>query len=127
MSDATRKRVLSVGQCGPDHQAIRSLIESTFSADVEAVEDIATALERLGQERIDLVLVNRVLDANADDGIALVHQMQGSDSLRAIPVMLVSNFETAQTEATAAGAAPGFGKVDLHEPATRELLAKYLA
>ena len=36
--------------------------------------------------------------------------------------MLVSNFEDAQAEATAAGAEPGFGKNDLFDERTGRLL-----
>ena len=54
-------------------------------------------------------------------------QMQEHESLRHTPIMMISNFETAQQEAIAAGAAPGFGKADLEEETTRKLLANYLS
>jgi len=126
MESGRKKRVLDVGQCAPDHNAIRRLIEDEFDADVQRAEDIAGALQRLEQEEYDLVLVNRILDATGEEGLGLIERMGSSPALRDRAVMLVSNLESAQQQALALGAQPGFGKDHLDEPGTSELLARYL-
>ncbi len=126
MSDGLKKFVLDVGQCQPDHQAIRRMIESEFDARVESSADAEGAMQVLCEQKVDLVLVNRILDATLHDGLELVQKMQQHESLRRTPIMMISNFESAQQEAIAAGAAPGFGKAHLDEETTRKLLANYL-
>ena len=56
------KRVIDVGNCGPDHAAIRRLIEGNFDAQVAAADDLKSALAQLDKSQVDLVLVNRKLD-----------------------------------------------------------------
>ena len=121
------RRVLDVGQCQADHAAIRELIRSTFGAKIEYAADIRGALRRMCEDRFDLVLVNRILDATLDEGAELIKKMKESEFLREVPVMLVSNFAPAQAEATALGAVEGFGKAHLDSDETRALLERYLA
>lgn len=117
-------RVLSVGQCAPDHYSIKMLIEHDFDAKVDAVSGIGEALNLMRQEKYDLVLVNRVIFNDGSDGMELV-RIAKSEEL-STPVMLVSNYADAQSEAVAAGAVPGFGKSSLHATQTREHLLKFL-
>ncbi len=126
MNSNLKRLVLDVGQCQADHKAIRSLIESTFDAQVEYSADISGALQRLCEGKFDLVLVNRIIDATLDEGVDLIKKMRDSEFLRETPVMLVSNFDAAQKEATSLGAVPGFGKGDLEDDGTKDLLARYL-
>ena len=126
MSGNDKKLVLDVGQCQPDHTSISKLIESNFDARVEYCADIAGAMTRLCEQKFDLVLVNRLIDVTLDEGIGLVRQMKDSEFLREVPVMLVSNFDSAHHEATALGAVEGFGKADIEEEQTRRLLAPFL-
>ncbi len=121
------KRVLDVGQCGFDHGAISRLIADEFGAQVEQAHGLDDALARLKGDRFDLVLVNRRLDADYSDGLAVVRAIKGDASLAATPVMLVSNYADAQNAAIAAGAEPGFGKAEMTQPATREKLSHFLA
>jgi two-component system chemotaxis response regulator CheY len=120
------KRVLDVGQCGVDHVAIRRLIEGEFQAQVVQAHDLAGALEQLRAGSFDLVLVNRKLDADYTDGMAVLSAIKLDEKLTGVPVMLVSNYADAQAEAEAAGAAPGFGKAELGAAETRERLGKFL-
>ena len=122
---ATR-RVLDIGQCNYDHSRISALIRAEFGAEVVRVHSATEAMERLRNETFDLVLVNRVLDQTAEEGIDLIREAKANAKTSAAPVMLVSNFPEAQVEAVAAGAIPGFGKASLAEVATRERLEKYL-
>lgn len=121
------KRVLNVGQCSADHYSLRRLIEVSFGAEVVAAHDADTALDALREGSFDLVLVNRLLDADGSDGLEIVRAIQADAALRATPVMLVTNYAEYQEQAVAAGAEPGFGKSSLQKPETRERLAKFLA
>jgi PleD family two-component response regulator len=120
------KLVLNVGQCQPDHNSIRQFIQDEFGADVEYCADVYGAMTRLCEQKFDLVLVNRIIDATLDEGLELIHKMKQSEFLREVPVMMVSNFESAQIAATDLGAVPGFGKAHIEEEETRELLRRYL-
>ncbi len=120
------KKVLSVGQCAADQASISTVLRG-LGAEVDGSGTIQDALEVLSQEPYDLVLVNRILDATDDEGIELVKRMQDSPYLRDVPVMVVSNFDSAQIEAVSMGAVQGFGKAALDEPATATLLSKYLS
>lgn len=107
------KRVLDVGQCGPDHYAIRRLLESRFGAEVVQAHGPDDALAHLSREQFDLVLVNRKLDADDSDGLPIVQAIKADPAIARVPVMLVSNHEDAQAAAIAAGAVEGFGKAQL--------------
>jgi two-component system chemotaxis response regulator CheY len=113
-------RILSVGQCGFDHGSISRFLSSTFQADVLAADTHAHALDALRRGPIDLVLVNRVADADGSEGIELIRAMQSDPKLASVPIILVSNLPDAQDEAVAAGAVPGFGKSDLSGSTARE-------
>jgi CheY-like chemotaxis protein len=107
------KRVLSVGQCFADHSGITRVLRGSFAAEVVAADSARQALEQLRQETFALVLVNRVFDADGSSGLELIRTIKADEQLRALPVMLVSNYEDAQTEAVQAGALLGFGKAAL--------------
>lgn len=120
------KRVLDVGNCSMDHGAIRSLIERSFAADVVQAHSQDDALELLGRERFDLVLVNRKLDQDYSDGMDVVAAIKARPEHAAIPCMLITNYPEHQAAAVAAGCEPGFGKRSLHDPQTHERLKKHL-
>src|SRR5437016_1803507 len=109
------KRVLSVGQCGADHGAISRTIDSHFKAEIVSADTAAEAFDRLRTGEYALVLVNRVFDADGDSGLKLIQQLKAAEDLAQVPLMLVSNYEDAQRDALAAGAAPGFGKAALRQ------------
>ncbi len=121
------KRVLSVGQCMADNGSITQRLRTTCAADVVPLGSSGEALQMLRDERFDLVLVNRVFDANGEAGLDLIRAVKADEALRDVPVMLVSNYPESQAEAVAAGALPGFGKAALHRPDTAEKLRAYLA
>ena len=111
------KKVLDVGQCPPDHQAIRHLLES-LGASVDQVALPRDAVDRLRRESFDLVLVNRKIDQDYTDGAELITMLK--DAEIDVPVMLVSNFPEAQQQAVTMGALPGFGKSELGRASTRD-------
>ena len=70
------KRVLDVGQCGPDHATIRSYLTRNFDCEVVQAHDAADALAQLKSGQFDLVLVNRKLDADYSDGIEIIRALK---------------------------------------------------
>jgi two-component system chemotaxis response regulator CheY len=122
----TPRRVLSVGQCGVDHGSLTRLLRATFDAEVVPAGSGIEALRLLREQTVQLVLVNRVFDRDGASGVEFIRELKRDETLRQIPVMLVSNYPEAQAEAVAAGAVPGFGKSALHDPGVREQLAAYL-
>lgn len=107
------KRVLSVGQCMPDGMAIASFLSRQFAAKVQTADTADDALAMLHNGPFDLVLINRVFDADGGSGLDLVKAIKGDAVSGKIPVMLVSNFADAQQKAHDLGAEPGFGKAQL--------------
>jgi two-component system chemotaxis response regulator CheY len=121
------RRVLDVGNCLPDHAAIRSMIQGRFAAEVAQAHGLEDALAALRQQRYDLVLVNRKLDQDYSDGLRVIRAITSDPELRTVPVMMLSNYADQQRKAVDAGAEVGFGKSQLHDPATAERLRGFLA
>ncbi len=120
------KRVLSVGQCMADSSSLTRTFGRSFSAEVVSVDDAAEAVALLRHGGFELVLVNRLFDADGDSGLDLIRLLHGDEALRAVPVMLVSNYPEAQAQAVAAGALPGFGKAALGQTQMLERVAAVL-
>ena len=121
------KRVLDVGNCVPDHSAIRNMLERNFNADVLQTHGPADTLALLRKEPVDLVLVNRKLDQDYSDGLDIIKSIKADPKLAKLPCMIVSNYPDQQQVAVAAGAEYGFGKKEMQAPATQERLAKFLS
>ena len=109
-------RVLSVGQCFADHSAISRTLGKQFAAEVVSADTGAEALATVRGQAFDLVLVNRVLDADGSSGLEVIRQIKADESVGQVAVMLVSNYEDAQRQAVELGALPGFGKSALGQP-----------
>ncbi len=120
------KRVLSVGNCSPDHRAIAAVIEHNFPAKVLKADHLDDTLQQLRANSYDLVLVNRQLDRDGSDGIEVIRQIKADPAIQHVPVMLISNFPDAQHNARQAGAEEGFGKRTLHTTETLDRLRSYL-
>ena len=120
------KRVLDVGQCSPDHAAIRHLIEGNFDAKVDQTHGPKDTLSKLRGGTYYLVLINRRLDADYTDGVEILKAIKADPALAATPVMLVTNYAEHQQQAVEAGAEPGFGKLEYQKPETREKLSRFL-
>ncbi len=120
------KRVLDVGNCGPDHAAIRALVERHFDARVVQTHATDDTLRALREGLYDLVLVTRKLDRDYSDGLDVIRAIKAAPALAAVPVMLVTNFAEHQQAAMGEGAERGFGKAQLHAPETAELLRPFL-
>jgi two-component system, chemotaxis family, chemotaxis protein CheY len=120
------KRVLDVGQCGPDHATIRDYLTTHFACEVVQTHGLADTLAKLRGGGFDLVLVNRKLDADYSDGIDVLRAIKAAADVAHVPVMLVTNYPEHQDAAEAAGAHRGFGKLEFDRTETREKLAAVL-
>jgi DNA-binding response OmpR family regulator len=120
------KRVLSIGNCGFDNDAITSLLAKEFQAQTIAVDDWNAAERSLRDGDFALVLVNRKLDLDHGDGMAIIESIKSSEEFGKTPVMLLSNYPEYQQQAMALGAEAGFGKAELRSTETKTKLAKIL-
>lgn len=120
------KRVLDVGQCGPDHAAIRAFLTRHFDCEIVQAHGPDDALANLRGGRFDLVLVNRKLDRDYSDGIEIIRAMKADPAIAGMPVMLVTNYPEHQAAAVEAGALQGFGKLEYDLPETRAKVAAVL-
>jgi two-component SAPR family response regulator len=122
----TKKIVLDVGNCGPDHSAISAMFRKHFDVEILRADQLSDTLAILQQQKVDLILINRKLDIDYSDGMDILHAIKKSDAFRDIPVMLITNYAEYQQQAVAAGAILGFGKLELHAPDTLDRLRSVL-
>ena len=120
------KVVLSVGQCRPDSAAIGHYLRSNFAVEVVTADTAAAAMQLLANRDFQLVLLNRILDADGTEGMQILRDIRQQDRWSDVPVMLVSNYPEWQQKAIAAGAIAGFGKAELNRPETRQRVAEAL-
>ena len=113
-------KILDIGQCGLDGPRMKRLWESKLGATVTRVDTAEEAAGQLKEHDFNLVLVNRVLAATGDSGIDTIRELRAAGNT--LPIALVSDREDAQQEAVEAGAQHGFGKADLQEQATIDLV-----
>lgn len=121
------KRILDVGNCGPDHSAIRRFFARHFGGEVTQAHGSDDTMTLLKSGGYDLVLVNRKLDRDYSDGIEIIRQIKADPATSGIPVMLITNYADHQDEAVAAGALRGFGKLEFDKPETLERVQAALA
>lgn len=115
------RTVVLVGHCGPDMFMLKTAVGRALpEATIVAVNDV----DALGEYRTPeaLLLVNRELDGrfHSQSGIDLISEIAQQTHVAA--TMLISDLEDAQSEAVAAGAKPGFGKSQLYDKSTTDLL-----
>ena len=70
------KKVLDVGQCGPDHATITRYLTAHFDCEIVQAHGLDDARDQLKSGDFDLVLVNRKLDADYSDGIEIIRQIK---------------------------------------------------
>jgi CheY-like chemotaxis protein len=118
------KTVLDVGQCGVDGPRLEKFLSRGLHCRVDNADTIDDAIEKLTSQHYDLCLVNRKLAFEGSSGVDLI--AAAKDAGVDTPIMLVSDREDAQEEATELDALPGFGKSQLDDPATVKLLREAL-
>ncbi len=125
-----QKIAIDVGQCNPDHAAIRTVLQS-LGVRVLRAHDAIEAREHISNNQITLVLVNRILDRDRSSGVELIEDLLAEKARRgdANPahVLLVSNYPEYQEKAMKVGAVQGFGKQGLGSKETLDLLSALLS
>lgn len=120
------KRVLDVGNCGPDFGSMVRFLTKNFDCQVDQAHGPDDALGKLRGGEYALVLVNRKLDQDYSDGSEILKQIKADPALQNTPVMMITNYAEHQDAAEALGAERGFGKLEYGDPATLEKLGKFL-
>ncbi|MEY4565181.1 MAG: hypothetical protein RLY14_151 [Planctomycetota bacterium] len=121
------KIVIDVGNCVPDHAAIKRLIEGKFDAKVLQAHGAEDALKLLSENSVALVLVNRKLDQDYTDGLEVIKEIKKQKEFGELPVMLITNYPEHQQLAIQEGARLGFGKLQLNDAATHQKLQEVLS
>jgi len=96
-------KILDVGQCGFDGPRMSALFKEKLNAVVDIAATGEDAKRRLASGQFNLVLVNRVLNADRTSGIDLIDALVKSGVTT--PLMLVSDRPDAQDQAVARGKA----------------------
>jgi len=91
----TAPRVLSVGQCLPDHARISRTFHNAFGVEVVPASSTAAALDLIQRERFALVLVNRIFDADGSSGLEFIRQLKADQTLGQVQTLLVSDYPEA--------------------------------
>jgi ActR/RegA family two-component response regulator len=113
-------RILEVGQCGFDGPRMEALWRDRLGAEVDSVDFPEDAIAQLKSHKYDIALVNRIL---AVDGSSGLHVVESLVKLKTkTPIMLVSDRSDAQDEAVRLGACRGFGKSELGDESTLDLI-----
>jgi CheY-like chemotaxis protein len=120
------KRVLDVGNCGPDFGSLSRYLTANFDCTVDQADGPVDTLEKLRAGEYTLVTINRKLDQDYSDGTEILKLIKADPALQKTPVMIVTNYADHQDAAVALGAERGFGKLEYNDPATKEKLAKFL-
>ncbi|HLL91090.1 MAG TPA: response regulator [Tepidisphaeraceae bacterium] len=118
-------RILDVGQCGFDGPRMEKLWKTELGATVDRVDSADEAAQKLAGGKYDVVLVNRLLAADGSSGLKVIERVRGEAP--DVPVMLVSDRDDAQEQAVALGAVRGFGKAELEDEATVQLVQEVAA
>lgn len=113
-------RILDVGQCGMDGPEIAKLLHERLGAKVDSAATADDAHQKLADNTYDIVLVNRVFASDGSSGLDLMEDFVREAS--PAPVMLVSDRRDAQAAAVKKGAVRGFGKAELDDPRTFDLI-----
>ena len=125
MVSSVPKRVLEIGNCGPDHHTFSQLVDQHFDAIVDPAHQEVDARKLLDERTYALVVVNRLLDIDGSSGLEVIRNLKQSHP--DLPVMMITNFADHQETAVSNGAEPGFGKNSLGDASTLDLLKKFLS
>ena len=93
------KTVLDVGNCNPDHSALKDMLMRCYDVSVLRAHELKDALQVLNQQTVDLILINRKLDIDYTDGVEILKHLKRSDAFKQIPVMIITNYPEQQQAA----------------------------
>ena len=120
------QKLLIVGQCDFDYQRISFVLSKIFELEIYRADSFDDAIQSALEQPYALILINRIMDLDRSEGIAILHELKSIPQTENIPVMIISDYQETQDSAVAAGASPGFGKAALDTEQTFELLSNYL-
>ena len=80
--------VLDIGNCNADHMFLESMLSSNFGAILIRAHRLEDAQKLLGENQVDLILINRLLDVDGSEGIEVLQALKADPQTQAIPVML---------------------------------------
>ena len=126
MRNIGKKIVLDVGNCDPDHEAIKRMLIANYEVEVLRAHNSDTTLEVLRSSPVSLVLINRKLDWDYSDGVEILKLIKSDPEFASVPVMIVTNYEEFQRQAMELGAVRGFGKLSLDSASTQKCLGEIL-
>jgi two-component system, chemotaxis family, chemotaxis protein CheY len=120
------KKVALVGHCGPDSSFLRIAVSRAAKEIKVLSADDSQSLQRVLDDGVDLLLLNRQLDFGFDveEGVDIIRKLR--PQYPGVKMMLVSNYPDAQAAAVAEGALPGFGKRELNTPKVAEMIREAL-
>ena len=121
MNETTPRTIVLVGHCIPDAFMLKTAVKRAVpGATIKKINSSAKLEPYLRSDAV--LLVNRELDGRFDSAVGI--ELIERTAQRADPpiLVLISNFPEAQQQAVQAGARPGFGKSQLYDPATADLL-----
>ena len=75
-----QKVVLSVGQCRPDQAALTHFLKSHFDAEVPTADLPADVDNIVSARDVDLILINRKLDADYSDGLDILRNLKADSA-----------------------------------------------
>ncbi|MEQ8836881.1 MAG: response regulator, partial [Lacipirellulaceae bacterium] len=102
------KQVLDVGNCVPDHTAIKHFFTSNFDCEVSQTHGPEDTVALLKKQPFDLVVINRKLDHDYTDGTDTLKAIKADPAIANVPVMIITNYEEHQDAAVKLGAERGF-------------------
>ena len=97
------KKVLDVGNCGPDNFALTEFLAKHFQATVVRAHGMQDAMEQLKNDSFDLVTVNRLMDRDGSCGLEIIKAIKADETLSATAVMMVTNFPEHQERGDCGG------------------------
>ena len=120
------RKLLIVGQCDFDYQRISFVLSKIYDIEFHRADSFDDAIQKSLDQQFDLIMINRLMDLDRSEGMAILHELKSNPQTENTPAMIISDFQDAQEAAVAAGASPGFGKARLDTPQTFELLSNFL-
>ena len=120
------QKLLIVGQCDFDYQRISFVLSKIYDIEFHRADSFDDAIQKSLDQQFDLIMINRLMDLDRSEGMAILHELKSNPQTENTPAMIISDYQDAQEAAVAAGASPGFGKARLDTPQTFELLSNFL-
>jgi CheY-like chemotaxis protein len=120
------QKLLIVGQCDFDYQRISFVVKKNYNIEIHRADLFDDAIQSALDTQYDLIMINRLLDIDRSEGMAVLHELKSNPQTEHTPVMIISDYQEAQEAAVAAGASLGFGKATLDTPQTFALLSNFL-